>query len=288
MSENRKDFYKQSAFGCGLLVAAGGLVLLAMGVVFSIPPGHVGVVKAFGDVSETVLPAGGPYLIRPWASVARMSVQTEKNEELATVPTKGGLSVSIKAVLLYRLEGGKAPMVLKTVGVNYEEKIIDPYFRNAVRDVCADYTPESLYTNERQAVENSVLSKISKELIDRGFVCEAVMLQDPVLPAVVTERVQAKVAAEQDAIRMESVFKQREKEAMANKRQKELEAEAKVIEAEGISKAQLIIKKDLDDNYLRYLWIEALKESAKHNNATIYIPTGSDGMPFFKTVEPKK
>lgn len=30
---------------------------------------------------------------------------------------------------------------------------------------------------------------------------------------------------------------------------------------------------------------QTLKESAKHNNATIYVPTGSDGMPLFKAVK---
>ena len=64
----------------------------------------------------------------------------------------------------------------------------------------------------------------------------------------------------------------------------ELEAQAKVLEANGIAKAQAIIKQDLTHEYLVYLWIEALKESAKHNNATIYIPTDSNGLPFFKSI----
>lgn len=271
-----------------LVLGVTALFTLLLSVVWSVPPGHVGVITSFGDVSPTPLSAGGPYLVRPWASVNRLSVQTEKNEEPATVPTKGGLSVQVKAYLLYRLNPAEAPRVIKEFGEKYEEKIIDLYFKNAVRDVCAEFAPEALYTVDRQTVENQILARVGKELGDRGFVCESVMLQDPILPAVVTGRVEAKVAAEQDALRMQSVFKQREQEAMANKRQKELEAEAKVIEAKGIADAQQIIKKDLDENYLKYLWIEALKESAKHNNATIYIPTGPDGMPVFKTAEPKK
>jgi hypothetical protein len=83
--------------------------------------------------------------------------------------------------------------------------------------------------------------------------------------------VEAKVAAEQDAQRMEFVLKKESQEA-----------ERKRLEAKGIADAQAIIKKDLDPHYLTYLWIEALKEGAKHNNAVIYIPTGTDGMPMFK------
>lgn len=275
-------------FGACGLVAFISLLVGGCSVVPSVEPGKVGVVKTFGDLRETPLPAGGPYLVPPWASVVRLTVQTVKNDEEATVPTKGGLSVRLHAILLYRLDPAKAANVLRTVGEKYEETIIDPVFRNAVRDVCAEHTPEDLYTSARNEVEVQILAKTSKELEGRGFVCESVMIQDPKLPEVVTERIQAKIAAEQDAIRMQSVYKQREQEAMADKRQKELQAEAKVIEAKGIAESQKIIQKDLSHEYLVYLWIQALQESAKHNNATIYIPTGGDGMPLFKAADPKK
>lgn len=261
------------------------LVLLSGCVCWGVPAGHVGVVSSFGSVADDTLPAGGPYLVAPWKKVTYMSCQTQKNEEHASAPTKNGLTVQMTAVLLYQLKPGSAPNMLRQVGENYEERIVDPYFKNAVRDVCAEYEPEALYTVNRKTVEEGILTRIRGELEPLGIEVKDTMLQDPQLPPVVTERIQAKVAAEQDAIRMQSVFKQREQEALANKRQKELDAEAKVIEAKGIAEAQQIIKKDLDDNYLRYLWIEALKESAKHNNATIYVPTGSDGMPFFKNVQ---
>lgn len=276
-------------FGClvaGAVALVVGILTLPFTLVWGIPAGHVGIVSVFGEVSDETLPAGGPYFVKPWKSVIRTSVQTQKNDEPATVPTKGGLAVNMHSVMLYKLDPAAAPRVRREVGEKYEEVLIDPYFKNAVRDVCSEYAPEALYTNERVQVEAAVLARVQKELGPRGIIVESIMLQDPVLPPVVADRIQAKVAAEQDAIRMQSVFKQREQEGLANKRTKELEAEAKVIEAKGIAEAQNIIKKDLDENYLRYLWIEALKESAKHNNATIYIPTGTDGMPLMKTVHP--
>lgn len=275
--------------GCGIAIAAavvvGILILPFMWV--SVPKGNVGVVSSFGSVSDQTLPAGGPYLVAPWKAVYRMDCQTQKDEEPATVPTNNGLSVTMKATLLYRLRPDRAASLARDVGhEKYQERVVTPYFKNAVRDVTAEFTPDALYTAERQKVEGKVLERVRQELDRHGFEVEAVMLLDPVLPDVVKQRIEAKVAAEQDAIRMTSVFKQREQEGMANKRVKELDAEAKVIEAKGIADAQAIIKKDLDHNYLVYLWIEALKESAKHNNATIYVPTGGDGMPLFKAAGP--
>jgi prohibitin 1 len=250
----------------------------------TVDKGEVGVVTTFGEVSNDKLESGW-HLVAPWKKVHHMEVVTQKDEEPESVPTSNGLAVQMRATLLFHLDPAHAPQMAREVGTkDYAGRVVTPYFKQAVRDVTAGFLPEALYTSERQAVEAKVLERVRKDLEPRGIVVEAVMLLDPILPQVVQERVQAKVAAEQDAIRMQSVFKQREQEALANKRQKELEAEAKVIEAKGIAEAQTIIKKDLDHSYLVYLWIEALKESAKHNNATIYIPTGGDGMPLFKDV----
>ena len=54
-------------------------------------------------------------------------------------------------------------------------------------------------------------------------------------------------------------------------------ANAEIIRAEGIAKANQIIGDSLKNNdaYIHYLWVEALKET---NNAVVYIPTES-GIP---------
>lgn len=263
------------AFGCGILATLATIVFafLWMFCWVTIDKGHIGVLSWFGDVQDSTLEPGA-HIVSPFKRVYRMNVQTQKNEEPATVPTSNGLSVEIKATMLYHLDPAKAPKMAREVGDSkYEDRVIDPVFRNNVRDVCAKYPPEAFYSSDRQKIETEIMSRTQAELEVRGIIVEATMLLDPVLPAVVVERIQAKVGAEQDAMRMEYVLKQ-----------KEIEAKAKVVEAEGIAKAQAIIKKDLDHAYLVYLWIEALKESAKHNNAVIYIPTGGDGMPLFKNV----
>lgn len=108
------------------------LLLAPFCLVWSVPSGHVGVVTAFGAVLEDTLPPGGPYLVAPWKRVQRLNVQTTKNDEPATVPTKGGLSVELHAVLLYRLDPAKAPAVVREIGPAFEEKVIDPVFNNPV------------------------------------------------------------------------------------------------------------------------------------------------------------
>jgi regulator of protease activity HflC (stomatin/prohibitin superfamily) len=274
------------------LFVIGGIMAVVAVILFycccwvTVPKGHVGVTSVFGKVQPETLPSG-LHIVSPWTSIHRMSCMTQKDEEDANTTTANGLSVGMKATMLYHLRPEHAAQVAVEIGhADYQPTIVTPRFKNAVRDVTAEFQPEAFYSAERQKIEARVLDRVRQEL--PHFEVEAIMLLDPVMPKVVQDRIQAKVGAEQDAIRMQSVYLQRELEGKANKRVKELEAEAKVIEAKGIADSQKIIKTDLDDNYLRYLWIEALKESARHNNATIYVPTGFDGMPFMKGVHPGK
>jgi prohibitin 1 len=163
---------------------------------------------------------------------------------------------------------------LSAVGENYEEVVVFPQFRSAVRSATTKYEAKDLYTVHREQVEDDLAKAVRTALGLRGILVESVLLRDIQFPQAVKERIEAKLAAEQDAQRMQFVL-QKEKQ----------EAERKRVEAQGIADAQQIIKKDLSHEYLIYLWIEALKEGAKHNNAVIYVPTGTDGMPLFRGVD---
>lgn len=68
--------------------------------------------------------------------------------------------------------------------------------------------------------------------------------------------------------------------ALAKKESAQLLADAEVIRAEGVAKANKIIGSSLHDNesYLRWLWIEKMTES---NKEVIYIPTEA-GLPLLE------
>ena len=74
-------------------------------------------------------------------------------------------------------------------------------------------------------------------------------------------------------------------EAKALKESAEYQAQAEITRAKGVAEANKIIAEGLKNNegYLKYLWITAMSE--KENVTTIYIPTGSNGLPIMKEVE---
>ena len=69
-------------------------------------------------------------------------------------------------------------------------------------------------------------------------------------------------------------------EAQAKKDSAQQLADAEVIRASGVAKANQIIGNSLKDNreYLQYLYITGIEDGAKNGNVTIYVPT-EGGMP---------
>lgn len=69
-------------------------------------------------------------------------------------------------------------------------------------------------------------------------------------------------------------------EAQAKKDSASQLAEAEIIRAQGVAKANQIIGDSLKDNreYLQYLYITGLEDGSKNGNVTIYVPT-EGGMP---------
>ena len=74
-------------------------------------------------------------------------------------------------------------------------------------------------------------------------------------------------------------------EASAMKESAVFYADAEVIRARGVAESNKIIGKGLkgNDEYLRYLWIQAMGE--KDDVATVYVPIGNDGLPLMKAVK---
>jgi regulator of protease activity HflC (stomatin/prohibitin superfamily) len=69
-------------------------------------------------------------------------------------------------------------------------------------------------------------------------------------------------------------------EAQAKKDSAQQLADAEIIRATGVAKANQIIGDSLKDNreYLQYLYITGIEDGAKNGNVTIYVPTEA-GMP---------
>jgi len=258
------------------------LVWLFFSSIQIIDAGETGVYSLFGRVRDKEL-SSGFHLVFPLAKISRMSVRTEeytmsnisgegkiKGADAIAALTKEGLNVNLDITVLYYLQEDKASDIYEKVGLLYEEKIIRPSIRSAIREVVANYDAKELYSDKREDAVLAISEKLKNFIGSRGIIIEDVLLRNIELPVNLIKSIQEKLQAEQEAQKYDFLLTKEEKE---KKRKK--------IEAEGQRDAQRIINESLSSNYLYYLYINELKE----REGTIYVPTNPDtGMPMFRNL----
>ena len=239
---------------------------LIFNMVRVVPPGYVGVLVFMGKVYGTI--AEGIHLINPLSSVELMSVRTQEAFEHAEAPSQEGLNVVLEVSCLYHLMPDQADRVYRQLGPHYEEVVVKPQFRAAIRGVTVKHEAKDLYTSGRELVSNEIYKDLEGSLGQRGIMVENILLRKIDLPKQVVEAINAKLAADQEAQRMQFILIKEKQEA-----------ERKRIEAQGIQDFQKIVSQGISDQLLRWKGIEATSHLAESNNTKIIIVGGKDGLP---------
>ena len=226
--------------------------------------GEVGVKRQLGKINEQPLREGVRGFNPLTSTVIKLPTRTMNIEVRSPLPSKEGLTVQSDVSILYSLRGEYAPQIVEKLGKNYESVIILPVFRSAVADVSSRYFAKDMHTGERSKIEASIKDLMMKQLEDRGFIVEAVLLKSIVLPAGLTKAIEDKLEAEQDSQRMQFVL---DKERQ--------EAERRIIEAQGIRDAQKIISEGLTPLLIQFKSVEAFNKLSTSPNAKVIITNGS-------------
>lgn len=276
----------------GVVLAIGLLLAISSGIVV-VQAGSVGVVRLFGKVSNEPI-REGLHLINPLASVESVSIRTEEytmtrtsgegavqGDDAILALSKDGLPLPIDVTINYRPNPSLVPWLYRTIGTSedFVSKIIRPASRAAVRDAVSLYTAQEAYSSKRDQVVLSITKSLSKYVEDiltktddykpDAFIIQQVLVRNIELPQKLKDSIEAKLTAEQDALRMEYVL-QKEKQEAARLR----------IEAQGISDYQKIVNAGLTDKLLAFKGIEAtLKLAESPNSKIVVVGSGKNGLP---------
>lgn len=229
-----------------------------------IRPGEAGVKQTLGKFSDKVI-TEGTLVYNPLISkVLKESTQTNNIKLILSLPSKEGLSVNSEISILYRLEQQKIPSVLENLGQGYES-IITSVFRSASSDVCAKFYAKDMHSGMRAKIEDEIKIKMEENLKKQadGIELIAVLMKSIQLPNGLANSIERKLQAEQDAMRMEFILQQ-----------SRLEADRKIIEAEGERDAQKILSEGLTQEIIQIRSIEAFKELSKSANSKVIITDG--------------
>jgi prohibitin 1 len=252
----------------GLAVGGFVLIILLFNSVTRVGTGHVGVLTLFGRVTGETL-GEGIHLINPLKTNNEMSIQTQTIKESASVPSSEGLMMALDTSLIYHLNPERAAEVFQKIGADYENVVVEPTLRSAIREATASHTANALYTGEREMVAKQILDQITQELTQRGLTVENVLLRDIQLPATLKAAIEAKQQAEQESL------------AMNFRLQKETqEAQRKRIEAAGVRDFQQIVAQGITPSLLEWKGIEATENLAKSaNSKVVVIGNSKNGLP---------
>src|SRR5882672_10636675 len=162
----------------GLGIAAFLLIILLFSSVTRVGTGRVGVLTLFGKVQTDQTLGEGIHLINPLKTNNELSVQTQTLKESASVPSSEGLMMSLDTSLIYHLNPDRASDVFQKIGSDYENVVVEPTLRSAIREATASHTANALYTGEREMVAKQIYDQVSTELNKRGLTVENVLLRD--------------------------------------------------------------------------------------------------------------
>lgn len=173
-----------------------------------------------------------------------------RRDDSLDAPTSDGQQVKVDATVIFRVNTEHAPVLYKTVGVDYVDKLIRPYSRSQIRMVISRYTAPAIYSEKREEAEAAMGKELAELLKPKNIIIDKILLRTVVFSPEYSKAIEQKVIAEQKV-------KQAEFEVKVASQQ----AQSKIVEAKGLAEAQALQKQSLTQEYLQ---LEAIKKWDGH------------------------
>ncbi len=271
---------KGVGIGIIALIVIGAVTFSAVAIVDA---GHRGVLLHWNAVDTSVPPLDeGLHFVVPFAdSVVNIEVRTLKFVKSTSSASQDLQTVSTEVTVNYHPSYESVHFLYKEVGLDYENRVIQPAIEEVVKQVTANYNAEELIT-KRPLVKSDIETEIGKRLGDFNIVTEVVSITDFQFSALFASAIESKVEAEQKAFRAENDLKRIEVEAKQRAAQAEGIARANVAEAQGEAEAIKIINEALAQNPHYLEWLKTQQWDGK-----LPLVVGEGGTPFIQIpVEP--
>lgn len=293
------SFIKKSLWAIVVIIIA---ILVITNVSGIVQPGNVGVVITAGSVSNDVK-GEGFYLKIPFIqSVKQMEIRTQKMEWVSsenpiTAASKDLQDVYVLAVVTFHPLPSQCAIVFKTIGLDYDEKIVRPRALNAIKTHTAKYNVAEILQN-RERITRDVNEDLQKQLEEYNIVLENVSLVN------IDFRPEYKQAIEQKQIAEKQVETQRytlEKQALeaqqqvkkaeADKQSKILTAEAqkqvKILEGQGVEEFNKLVSASITKELIEYKALQNQEKAIERWNGQYpQVVAGGESIPMIQLPDP--
>ena len=223
----------------------------------TVPAGHRGVILEFGGK-----PIGtadeGLYVYFPYwrQDVVDMTVQSMKFEASDILAASADLQVVTTNIAVnYHLDKSQVLEIYRTLNLAWEDRVMKPNIEEVVKAISAEFSAEQLIT-ERPLVKQRITDGFKERISVYGMIIETVSITDFQFSPAFASAIEAKVTAEQEALRevrnlekikvqAQQVVAEAEGTAIAEVTRANGTAKAMVIEAQAEAEALRLVKAEL-------------------------------------------
>lgn len=259
------------------------ILLIIIGVVASasvkiVDAGNRGILLHWNavDLSAPPLDEGIHFLVPFQDDIVQMEVRTLKYDKDTRSASKDLQSVETTVTVNYHADPERVHILFKEIGLDYENRVIQPAIEETVKQVTANYNAEELIT-KRPLVKADIEDAIRERLNQFDVKTDVISITDFEFSALFNKAIESKVEAEQNALRAENDLRRIEVEARQHEATAEGLAAANIAEARGEAEAIAIINQALasNPNYLEWLKIQSW-------DGVLPLVVGEGGTPFIQ------
>lgn len=247
----------------GKYVIIGIILFLIIIVLFNsftiVNEGYIGVKYRFGRIERSDMTAGLNMHIPFIEEIIQVDIREQVYAVTTDAYTSDTQSVqSLQLKVNYCYDGTKLSDIIRNIGIsNVETKLLVPNVHKIAKDAIGKVKAEQL-VQSRADVTAEMQQSLTEILGEYGIVVTAFAIENLNFDTAFEESIQAKVIAEQDALKMENKTKEKQEEAKQVVIAAQAEADSKRIAAEAEAEAIKLIQEQLANspNYTDYLKIE--------------------------------
>jgi regulator of protease activity HflC (stomatin/prohibitin superfamily) len=217
--------------------AAIGLVLCSACTYASIGSGEVGVVRTPSGIDPHIYTTGD-WRIGGDDRAMIYSVRSQERSERLEVQSSDGLGIVLDTSIRYHVVPDEAIALDRELGPNYYDVLIGPTLKSQARRVVGRFTPDQIYSTQREQIEKEIREGVETAVKGRHVVLEAVLVRNVGLPQQLQAAITEKLEAEQSALKMKFVIAQQEAEDQKKLEEAKAEAERAQITADAQSAAE--------------------------------------------------
>jgi regulator of protease activity HflC (stomatin/prohibitin superfamily) len=229
------------------LIGLGAAALVVLVLLFScfriVPPGSRGIDVRLGSVNG-VYDQGLHFKLPFIEKIVLVSVQTQKDQVDASAASKDLQDVQTTVAVTDRIDPAHVADVYQRVGYGngiLTDTIVIPAIQESLKAATAQFTAEELVT-KRELVKEKMKQALAERLAENFVLVDDVSIVNFKFSDVFERSIEAKVAAEQDALAAQNKLAQVKFEAQQKIETAKADAESIKIQAEALAQNQELVK----------------------------------------------